>query len=205
MPSKRYGSPIYLTLEDVQKIYATDLSDTPHLAIQRDIFVFQCNIGCRIGDLLRLKKRDVINRAIEYIPTKTIKENARTVVVPLNSVAQEIVDRYADYPGDKLLPFESSERFNDNIKIIFEKAEVTYLVTELDTVTRTEKKVPINEIASSHMARRTFIGNIYKLVKDPNLVSALTGHVEGSRAFSRYRTIDMDMKKDLVKILEGKQ
>ena len=71
------------------------------------------------------------------------------------------------------------------------------------TVTRTEKKVPINEIASSHMARRTFIGNIYKLVKDPNLVSALTGHVEGSRAFTRYRTIDIDMKKDLVKILEG--
>ena len=55
------------------------------------------------------------------------------------------------------------------------------------------------------MARRTFIGNIYKLVKDQNLVSALTGHVEGSRAFSRYRTIDIDMKKDLVKILEGKQ
>ena len=54
-----------------------------------------------------------------------------------------------------------------------------------------------------HMARRTFIGNIYKLVQDPNLISALTGHVEGSRAFSRYRTIDMDMKMDLVKILEG--
>ena len=47
------------------------------------------------------------------------------------------------------------------------------------------------------------ICDFYKLVKDPNLVSALTGHVEGSRAFSRYRTIDIDMKKDLVKILEG--
>lgn len=41
------------------------------------------------------------------------------------------------------------------------------------------------------------------LVKDPNLVSALTGHIEGSRAFNRYRDIDIDMKKDLVKILEG--
>ena len=39
----------------------------------------------------------------------------------------------------------------------------------------------------------------------PHLVSALIGHVKGSRAFSRYRTIDMDMKMDLVKILEGKQ
>ncbi len=203
MPAERYGSPVYLTLDDVQKIYSTDMSARPAIAVQRDVFVFQCNVGCRVGDLLRLKKRDVINGAVEYIPTKTIKESARTVVVPLNKVAQEIVDRYADSPGDKLLPFESSERYNDNIKIILELAGITYLVTVLDTVTRTEKKVPINEIASSHMARRTFIGNIYKLVKDPNLVSALTGHVEGSRAFNRYRTIDIDMKKDLVKILEG--
>ena len=52
------------------------------------------------------------------------------------------------------------------------------------------------------MSCRTIIGNIYKLVKDPNLVSALTGHVEGSRAFTRYRNIDIDMKKDLVKILK---
>ena len=118
---------------------------------------------------------------------------------------KEIVDRYADFSGDQLLPFESSERYNDNIKIIFEKAGVTYFVTKLDTVTRTEVKVPINEIASSHMARRTFIGNIYKLVKDPNLVSALTGHAEGSRAFNRFRDIDIDMKRDLMKILEGKR
>ena len=125
--------------------------------------------------------------------------------MPLNTIAKEIVNRYAEMPGEQLLPFESSERYNDNIKLIFEKARITYLVNELDALARTEKKVPINEIASSHMARRTFIGNIYKLVKDPNLVSALTGHVEGSRAFTRYRTIDIDMKKDLVKILEGKQ
>ena len=45
--------------------------------------------------------------------------------------------------------------------------------------------------------------SLRKQVKDPNLISALTGHVEGSRAFTRYRTIDIDMKKDLVKILEG--
>ena len=119
------------------------------------------------------------------------------------AIAKEIVDRYAGQPGDKLLPFQSAEKYNRNIKIIFEKAGITYLVTTLNTPTRKEEKVPINTIACSHMARRTFIGNIYKLVQDPNLISALTGHVEGSRAFSRYRTIDMDMKKDLVKILEG--
>ena len=205
MPSEQYGSPVYLTLDDVDVIAKADFSDDKELEIQRDIFVFQCNVGCRIGDLLRLKKRDIINGAVEYIPTKTIKERAKTVVVPLNAIAMSIVEKYKDVPGDQLLPFISSQNYNENIKTILEKAGITYLVTKLDSVTRTESKVTINEMASSHMARRTFIGNIYKLVMDPNLVSALTGHAEGSRAFNRYRDIDIDMKRDLVKILEGKR
>ncbi len=44
------------------------------------------------------------------------------------------------------------------------------------------------------MARRTFFGNIYKKVKDPNLVGALSGYTEGSKAFARYRDIDEEMK-----------
>ena len=57
------------------------------------------------------------------------------------------------------------------------------------------------EIASSHLARRTFVGNLYRQVKDPNLVGALSGHKEGSKAFARYRTIDDEMKKELVNLL----
>ena len=38
-------------------------------------------------------------------------------------------------------------------------------------------------------------------VKDPNLVGALSGHKEGSKAFARYRTIDDEMKKELVNLL----
>ena len=58
------------------------------------------------------------------------------------------------------------------------------------------------QIASSHLARRTFIGNLYKKVKDPNLVGSLSGHKEGSKAFARYRDIDEDMKKELVNLLD---
>ncbi len=52
------------------------------------------------------------------------------------------------------------------------------------------------------MARRTFIGTIYKKVKDPNLVAKLSGHKEGSRAFARYRDIDNEMKRELVDMLK---
>ncbi len=75
-------------------------------------------------------------------------------------------------------------------------------MTIFDPLTHNEIKRPIYEVASSHLARRTFIGNIYKKVKDPNLVSALSGHKEGSKAFRRYRDIDEEMKKDLVKLLD---
>jgi hypothetical protein len=76
------------------------------------------------------------------------------------------------------------------------------MVTVLNPTTREEEKRPLNEIASSHLARRTFIGNLYKKVKDPNLVGSLSGHKEGSKAFARYRDIDEDMKKELVNLLD---
>ena len=75
-------------------------------------------------------------------------------------------------------------------------------MTILNPTTGKEEKRPIYEVASSHMARRTFIGNLYKKVKDPNLVGSLSGHAEGSRAFARYREIDDDIKKELVDMLE---
>ena len=71
----------------------------------------------------------------------------------------------------------------------------------INPTTREEEKQVLYEIASSHLARRTFVGNLYKQVKDPNLVGALSGHKEGSKAFARYRTIDDEMKKELVNLL----
>ncbi len=65
-----------------------------------------------------------------------------------------------------------------------------------------EDKKPICEVAASHMARRAFIGNLYKKVQDPNIVASLSGHVEGSRAFSRYREIDKEIKTNVVKLLD---
>lgn len=75
------------------------------------------------------------------------------------------------------------------------------MVIVRNPTTGNEEKRTINKIASSHIARRTFIGNIYKKVKDPNLVGALSGHKEGSKAFARYRDIDEEMKQGLVNLL----
>ena len=75
------------------------------------------------------------------------------------------------------------------------------MVTILDTHGYNTVQKPLYEIASSHTARKTFVGNLYKQVPDPNLIASLSGHVEGSRAFRRYRTIDDDMKRKLVEMI----
>ena len=81
-------------------------------------------------------------------------------------------------------------------------AGITRVVTIINPTTRQEEQRPICDVASSHMARRNFIGNIYKKVQDPNAIAAMTGHVEGSRAFARYRTIDDELKRNLIATLE---
>ena len=87
------------------------------------------------------------------------------------------------------------------------------MVTVVDNKTREPIQKPICDITTSHTARKTFIGNLYKKVKDPNLVASLSGHTlslqkiatkshkkaDGSRAFARYREIDNEMKRELVK------
>lgn len=122
--------------------------------------------------------------------------------MPLNRTALEILDRYRSFPGEMILPFISVKNYNLSIKKILQIAGIDYQVIILDPVTGAETKVKLWKIASSHLARRTFIGNLYKSVKDPSLISSMTGHAEGSRAFCRYRNIDIEIKRDLVKLLE---
>ena len=125
------------------------------------------------------------------------------VRVPLNDRAIALVKKYRDKDKKgRLFPFISPQKYNDAIKNILKACDITRLVTVVDPVSGDEVKKPINEIASSHMARRTFVGNLYKKVKDPNLVGSLSGHKEGSKAFVRYREIDDEVKTELVKMIE---
>jgi integrase len=196
-----YGTPYYIDIKERNQLYAKNMAKLPKLAVQRDIFVLHCLIGCRVGDYYRMKKSSIINGAIEYIARKTKEGSLITVRVPLNSIALEIIDRYRDDERESLMPFISEQKYNLAIKEMFTFAKLTRMVTVVNPTTREEEKQPLNLIASSHLARRCFVGNLYKQVKDQNLVASLSGHKEGSRAFARYRDIDEEMKKDLVNLL----
>ena len=202
IPAKVYGTPYFLTLEERNAVYEMDLSDDPALASYRDVFMFQCLVGCRYSDLVRLTSGNIVNGGVEYIPHKTREKNPRTVRVPLNEKAQTILERLQGRQRTRtLVPHNSGSRYNAAIRKLLTLAGITRNVPVLDPKTHEEIMKPINEIASSHMARRVFIGNLYKQVKDPELVASMSGHAEGSHAFARYRTIDDEMKMELVNLI----
>ena len=196
------GTPYYITIEERNQIADFDLSKHPALEAQRDIFVFQCLVGCRVGDLLKFTNSNIVEGALVYMPHKTLLKNGNVIRVPLHERAAAILKKYHKKgENNPILPFISAQKYNDAIKEVFTLCGVTRNVVILDPKTREPKTVPINEVASSHLARRTFCGNLYKQVRDPNLIGKLSGHSEGSRAFARYRSIDEETKISLINLL----
>lgn len=195
-----YGTPFYLTIDELNTLYHYDFSSRPKLAIQRDIFVLQSNLGMRVGDFYGLTAANLVNDAIEYIPGKTLHDTGEVVRVPLTDRAKEIINRYSTNNSIGLMPFICEQKYNAAIKEMLRLAGIDRIVTTLNPRTRLEEKHPIWEKASSHMARRNFIGNLYAKVQDPSLISSMTGHKPGSKAFERYRAIHDDIKKPILEI-----
>lgn len=216
--AEKYGTPIYITINERNQIAGTDLSagwakltakekkDTrasfDTVAVLRDIFVFQCFVGCRVGDLSRLTEDNINNGILIYTPQKTESSSARQARVPLHPKALALIDKYrgVDSMG-RIFPFVARSHYNYAIKTIFKMAGITRKVEWRNPRTGKNEMVPINTIASSHMARRTFIGNAYFKVQDPNLIGKMSGHVEGSTAFSRYRKIEDETLKNVIDLI----
>ena len=151
--------------------------------------------------MLTLRKDNIVDGAVEYIAEKTKGHNSRTIRVPLNDKAKAILEKYNDL-GDRILPKFNYSDYNKNIHKILKHVGINRKVVVINLMTRESEMKPLCDVATTHTARKTFIGNLYKKVKDPSLVASLSGHTDGSRAFARYREIDMEMKRELVEMID---
>lgn len=215
----KVGTPIYISIEERNIIASYNLEKKwqemddefrkncgmpiQTIIMCRDVFVFHCFIGCRVSDLIKMTPKYIENNILVYTPHKTKDgEEAIQARIPLHPKAAELIKKYKgkDEKG-RLFPFISADKYNDAIKAIFTMAEITRNVEWRNPLTGENEIRPINEIASSHMARRTFIGNAYFKVTDPNLIGKMSGHVEGSKAFKRYRKIEDETLKNVIDMI----
>lgn len=201
--TEKYGTPYYISVDERNLIARTPMP-TKHLETQRDIFIFHCFVGCRVSDLIKLTEANITEGILTYTPHKTKDEGEQAVVarVPLHENAIKLIEKYrgTDKKG-RLFPFISPQKYNDAIKEVFTIAGITRNVETRNARTGEMEVRPINEIASSHIARRTFVGNAYRKVSDPNIIGKMSGHVEGSKAFSRYRNIEDETLKNVIDLI----
>lgn len=201
---EKYGTPYYLSIEE-RDIIASSEMPTIELESQRDIFIFQCLTGCRANDLMMLTSANITkDNILIYTPHKTINKGmqAMQVRVPLHPKAIELIGKYKniDKKG-RIFPFVPLQKYNSLIKEIFKISGITRMVEVRNTHTGEMESCHINKIASSHLARRTFVGNLYLKVADPNIIGKMSGHVDGSKAFARYRKIEDELLRNVIDML----
>jgi integrase len=124
----------------------------------------------------------------------------------LDLLALELVKKYDGVDRDgRLFPFISAQKYNEAIKEILTVCGITREVYIRNSATGEYELKNLNMIASSHIARKTFINSLYEKVQDPEIIGQISGHVEGSRAFARYRNISVDILRDAISKIAPKQ
>jgi len=198
-----YGTPVILEKAERDYLYNLPL-DNDRLKKIRDIFIFQCYCGARISDLMKLTTTNLHGEILKYVPQKTAKESIKEVEIPLNKKAIQILKRYNE-PEGYLLPRMSEPEINRTLKTLFQTVSkerpkgLDRPVGHLNPKTEIVEYVPLHKLASTHLARRTFAGLMYAAGQKDDIIASMTGHSENSKAFTRYRAIDMDLKKKATK------
>ena len=198
--AESFGDPVFITVEERDKLFSAYIPNAS-LSRVRDIFVFQCFIGCRVGDLVNLKKSNIVGDCIEYIAAKTKDDKTRVARIPLSDKAKSILSKY-DLPNGELLPFITGQRYNVYLKDLFRYVGLTRIVTIADPKTRQGVQVSIADIASSHMARRVFVGTLYSKGVKNEIIASMSGHTKDSKAFSRYYNINIEDQEQAMKLIQ---
>lgn len=202
---EQYGAVVALTKEERNKIADYDLSCNRSLEVQRDIFIFQCLVGCRVSDLSKLTHSNIVGDLLIYTPKKTKNNNKveKQVMVPLRERAMNLIEKYKDVDTKGcLFPCISDQKYNCAIKEILSIVGINRSVSIRDRNTGKSVFRPICDFASSHLARRTFVSVLFNEKVDSKVISVMSGHTENSTAFARYVHVDNELLKDAVKHLE---
>lgn len=170
---------IYLTYEEIAKVYKTDVSEYPYLHEYRDLFVLACLTGLRFSDFSCLRPEDLRNNMLY----KKQEKSDHWVVIPLRNEAKEIFT--AQFK--ERLPRLTNPEFNRHIKTIGKLAGITSLITFTskkgnENVVVTKPKC---EWITTHTARRSFCTNEFLAGTPIKLIMKISGHKK-EKDFYRY-------------------
>ena len=167
---------VTLTEEQLKQLYDYPITGT-ELQVRkrteiRDLFVLQCLVGQRVGDMQKFfngdNEKDEEEDTISIIQQKT---KARAII-PLTPLAKEIISKYQNTELKYYKPSHSN--LNAELRIIAEEAGLNIPITFEDKDGKQVK--PLFELVHTHTARHTFITIMCRRDIPKETIIIATGH-----------------------------
>lgn len=167
---------IFLTKEELMKVYDFDFGQKNYLSQVRDVFCFCCFTSLRYSDVYNLRRSNITDSEIHITTIKTHD----TLTIELNRYSRAILNKYANipFPNDKALPVITNQKMNDYLKEMGKVCGIDspITITRYKGTQRYDKTYKKYELLSTHCARRTFVCNAIMLGIPTNIVMKWTGH-----------------------------
>lgn len=167
---------VYLTEDELNKIYELDLSNKPNYELARDVFLCGCYTAQRYSDYSRIKSEHIKKVSKNKYRLEMITKKTESLVkVPLKPIILEILAKY-----DNNLPKTYETKVNKYIKEICKKAEINQSV-EISTFVNGKKLSefkPKYELVKTHTARRTGATLMYLNGIQPVDLMKITTHTK---------------------------
>lgn len=175
---------IYLTENELAKIYSLDLSEDEELSQIRDVFIVGCFTGLRYSDLSTLNSEHIdIGSEMIHIKQKKVH---KAVTIPMIDYVPDLLKKY-----NYNLPKFTEYKFNEKVKVLGKLAllnQKVEIVRKRGSV-RVSKVLKKHELISSHTCRRSFCTNMYLSGFPAEELMKISGH-KTSSAFLRYIKVD---------------
>lgn len=161
---------IYLTLNELDKIAAVDLTGKIGLDNARDLFLIGCFTGLRFSDFTQLTAANISGGLIRITQTKT----KGVVYIPLHPVVEGILQKNGGNPPRLI----TNQTLNLHLKELGKLAslnEPTAVTVFVGNMVTTQTR-PKFELIKTHTARRSFATNTYLQGLDITTISQILGH-----------------------------
>jgi integrase len=190
---KRFTKPsekaetIYLTVDEIKKLYELDLKDNPKLDRVRDLFIIGCYTGLRFSDLVQLRDENLTDNKTK-LRVRTQK-TGEIVIIPLHGYIREILNKHGGMPPEPI----SNQKMNDYLKELGKAAAMTQEIAITSTRGGKQHTEVYNkyQLITVHTARRSFATNAYLNDIPAISIMKITGH-NTERAFMTYIKISQE-------------
>lgn len=186
---------VYLTENEIQRLFQHDFLQDKKLERTRDLFVFGTQVGLRFIDYSAVKPENIIVVENEGLKEKFIRivaqKTGQLVIIPCSPMVLEIFDRYKNNPN-QLPKAYSNQAFNRQIR---EVCRIAGLTQTGRLLSHPEKE--LWEVVSSHTCRRSFCTNLF-LSGFPTLeIMKISGHTSEKNFLKYVKVSKIDTAKRL--------